>query len=362
MSRFKKIAIVTGTRAEFGLLHTAMRAVDAHPKLCLQTVVSGAHFVTGSWRDVKQAGFAIDARVRMQRTEETGRAADAAALGRGVSGFTKAFVDLKPDVVVVLGDRIEAFAASSAATVAGIRVAHLHGGDRAEGVADESMRHAITKLAHLHLPATTRSAKRIKRMGEDPSRIHVVGSPAVDGLNQITANPQAAYCIVMHHPVGDASDAEQQTMTAILKASKKHNPIVMAPNLDPGREGIMQAIQNAGSGFELVTHLPRKKFLETLKAASFIIGNSSAGLIEAAVLKTACVNVGPRQNGREKPANVIDTVPSLRAIQQAIKTAISKPLHRMKHPYGDGLTGERVAGLLATLNPSETPVRKQNTY
>lgn len=363
MNRLKNIAIVTGTRAEFGLLQTVMRAVDAHPKLCLQTVVSGAHFVTGSWRDIKQAGFSIKAKVRMQRADETGRAADAAALGRGVSGFTKAFVDLRPDAVVVLGDRIEAFAAASAAAVGGIRVVHLHGGDRAEGVADESMRHAITKLAHLHLPATAASAKRIQRMGEDASRIHIVGSPAVDGLTQIKATAQAApYCIVMHHPVGDTPDVEQRIMAAVLKASQKHNPIVMAPNLDPGRQGVMQAIQASESQFEFVTHMPRQAFLDMLKGASFIIGNSSAGLIEAAVVKTACVNVGPRQNGREKPANVVDTPPHLRAIQQAIKTAIAQPLQRMKHPYGDGHTGERVTGLLAGLKPSQIQVRKQNTY
>ncbi|MBC7773036.1 MAG: UDP-N-acetylglucosamine 2-epimerase, partial [Pyrinomonadaceae bacterium] len=192
-----RIAVVTGSRAEFGLLAPVMRAIRGHPMLELLTVAAGSHYMPPAFthRDV-EAEFVVDASVPMQDADDArtgagggnggrGRAADALSLGRGVCGFAAAFDRLMPAWVVVLGDRIEAFAAASAAAIAGIRVAHIHGGDRAEGIADESMRHAITKLAHLHFTATAESALRVLRMGEPSETIHVVGSPAIDGIGDI---------------------------------------------------------------------------------------------------------------------------------------------------------------------------------
>ena len=192
----RRIAVVTGTRAEFGLLEPVMRAVAARADQQLLVIPCGSHLISPAltYRDVKAAfGSSIVDAVPMQVAGRTGRAADVEALGKGVARFGRAFERCAPDWVVVLGDRIEAFAAASAASVGGRAVAHIHGGDRAEGVADEAMRHAITKLAHLHLAATEQSRERIVRMGERPEHVRCVGSPAIDALAAIRRwSPDAA--------------------------------------------------------------------------------------------------------------------------------------------------------------------------
>ena len=180
----RRVAVVTGSRADFGLLRSTMEAISAAPELDLQVVVAGAHLLPPDETiDEVRDCFEVDAVVEMQHAGRRGRTADATATGRGVVGFTAAFDRLDPDVVLVLGDRIEAFAAAASAGIGGRLVAHVHGGDRAEGVADESMRHAITKLAHLHFPATPTSGERIRRLGEPTDSVHVVGSPAADGID-----------------------------------------------------------------------------------------------------------------------------------------------------------------------------------
>lgn len=362
MAKQRTIAVVTGTRAEFGLLLPVMRAIHEHDRLRLCTVVTGTHLLTASKRDIQAAGFGIDAEVEMQRANASDRLANADALGRGVLGMSRMIGDLQPDFIVVLGDRIEAFAAASAASVAGVRVAHLHGGDRAEGVADEAMRHAITKLAHLHLPATAQSRQRIRRMGEEPGTIHLVGSPAIDALRHIEPAPDPPELILLQHPVADDPDIERKRMEAVLRATADRRRVVLLPNHDPGREGIVEAIERAG--VEAVEHVPRHRFLALLKGAKAIVGNSSAGLIEAAALKTPCVNLGRRQAGRESPRHVVhcnhDADPT--AIAAALDHALRLDLRRFRHPYGDGRTGPRVAERLADCHFKNVPLRKRNVY
>ena len=353
----KSIAIVTGSRAEYGLLESVIAAVDAHPRLHLQLIVTGTHLVSDSAKDIR---FPVAARVPMQRKGEVGRSADVQALSRGVAGLGKSFDKLRPDVVVVLGDRIEAFAAATAASVGGYRVAHLHGGDRAEGVADEAMRHAISKLAHLHFAATALSRKRLVRMGEDPQHVWNVGSPAIDALKDVQPADDAPTLIVMQHPVGGTDEQERAWMDATLRATAKYDRLVMSPNQDPGRAGILAAIKD--HGITPVDHLPRQRFLALLAGAKAIVGNSSAGLIEAAALKTATVNIGPRQAGRERPASVIDTDTNTTSIRKAIKAALAMDTARLRHPYGKGDTGERIAEQLATLELNAVSVRKHNAY
>ena len=239
----------------------------------------------------------------MQSNGKTGRAADVAALGRGVTGFGKAFEKLKPDCVLVLGDRIEVLAAASAASIGGIQLAHIHGGDRAEGVADEAIRHAVSKLAHIHFPATAQSKKRLIKMGEDPKHICQVGSPAMDGLQQVRPAPDSPELVIMQHPVGGTDQQEAKWMRDTLRATKPYTRLVLLPNLDPGRDGICKAID--AQRVITTEHLPRETFLSILNSAKAIVGNSSAGLIEAAALRVPCVNIGPRQAGREKPKNVV---------------------------------------------------------
>jgi UDP-hydrolysing UDP-N-acetyl-D-glucosamine 2-epimerase len=373
-------AVVTGSRAEFGLLRPVMHAVGTHPELELKVVVTGTHLLRPERTlDEVAAEFDIDAVIPMQREWSPGRLADAAALGRGVSGFT-AWLGNRAggadvDVVVVLGDRIEAFAAASAAAVGGVRVAHLHGGDRATGIADEGLRHAVTKLAHVHLPATEGSARRIRDMGEDPERIHVVGSPAIDGLNEIPALDEAAYealgrpeIVFLMHPTGAEAALEQAAAERVLALCRQAGRVLAVhPNHDPGREGIVAAI--ARSAAPVRAHLPRRDFVGLLRRVRAIVGNSSAGLIECAALGVPCVNVGPRQDGRERPANVIDApLPSAgdgTGVASALARGLAASPGPVEHPYGDGGNGgagARAARVLAEYDERLHPLAKRNTY
>lgn len=367
------IAVVTGSRADYGLLRPILCAIGAAPTLRLQVIVTGTHLLPDvATRDEVAAEFDIAAQVPMQQPGAIGRVADAIALGRGITGLAEAFDRLQPDVVLVLGDRIEAFAAASAASVAGILVAHVHGGDRAEGVADEAMRHAITKLAHIHFPATPQSADRLARMGERPDSIHVVGSPAIDDLasfepltdNQLRdlgIDPARDFAVVLHHPTGLTDAVETATMSAIFKAVEDRfagNCVIGAPNHDPGREAVLQALGDR----RILSHLPRATFIGLLKRATLMIGNSSAGLIEAAALGLRVVNVGPRQAGRERACNVIDaTDSSPPAITAAIMHAL-KQTPGATHPYGDGHTGQRIATTLSGFQSCHPSLRKRNEY
>lgn len=379
----RRVMVVTGSRAEFGLLEPVMRAVAAHPRLELCVLVAGSHLLgpAETWRDVHAAGFEIAARVAMQREGLSGRFADALAVARGIDGVTRAVMELAPAWVVVLGDRVEAFAAASAASIAGVAVAHIHGGDRAEGVADEAMRHAITKLAHLHLAATPTSAQRIVRMGERAEHVHVVGSPSIDGLRGVRAmtdddaaelgDPSA---VLLLHPAGLSEAQERGTADACLRAlQSERSVLVMMPNFDPGREWIADEIARATAHVRTCDHLPRPRFAALLKRLAerggVLVGNSSAGLIEAAALGVPVVNVGPRQAGRERAGHVVDVepagaaVPHAQSVREAIDAARAPGRPRGDHPYGDGDAGPRIADLLARVDALDPGLlRKRNSY
>ncbi|HYD00156.1 MAG TPA: UDP-N-acetylglucosamine 2-epimerase [Phycisphaerales bacterium] len=333
---------------------------------------------------------------------------------------------LKPDWIVVLGDRIEAFAAATAASIAGVAVCHIHGGDRAEGIADEAMRHAITKLSHLHCAATKLSAERIVKMGEPASLVHVTGSPAIDGLRTTPALPKKSLgelakvgTIVLLHPSGTGHDNERSMACTIAHAvdeAAAGDVLVLAPNRDPGGEvidGVWRArattpdarighVENrapGGKGSDLVVlpldsqdslasingrrwfyrdHLPREQFLGLLKRVakegySLLVGNSSAGLIEAAALGVNVVNVGPRQAGRERAGRLIDVEePDVLQMVGAINLLFGQETDRTvlrpgkgppPHPYGDGRAGPRIAALLAKVDPNDPALlRKRIAY
>ncbi len=360
MATPRTIAVVTGTRAEYGLLEPVLQAIENRATLKLRLIVAGAHLTSGSLRDIRFRYRPSD-QVRMDTGSGT-RREYAEAVGQGISLFTRLFdkPEPRPEFVLVLGDRIEAFAATTAASLSGLRVAHMHGGDRAEGVSDEAMRHAMSKLAHLHLPATAQSKERLLRMGENPECVHVVGSPAADGLADVMPAADAPEVIVLQHPVGDHEPIERERMLGTLEATDHYDRLVFQPNHDPGFGGIVAAIRAKKP--RTASHVPRKRFLELIKGARLIVGNSSAGLIEAAILGTPCVNIGPRQAGRERCENVIDCDYGRQSVADAVSTAESLDRQTFRHPYGKGDTGSRVADLLATVNLKQLPVRKQNAY
>lgn len=409
------VAIVTGTRAEFGLLCPVIDAVRRHKRLRLRLIAAGAHFLppARTIREVRHA-YPVAAEVRMQQPGKTGRGADAEALGRGVSGFARAFARLKPDWVVVLGDRIEAFAAASAASVAGIAVCHIHGGDRAEGIADEAMRHAITKLSHLHCAATKLSGERIVKLGERPENVHVTGSPAIDGLDKIKPMSDAEAqslgdprVVALLHPSGLTAEREEQIAHSMMYGVDEMAPgpvLCLAPNHDPGRNQLDDilwsrvkadpaAVQYEFRGtlprfvvasrtprtdgwvpprWTMIDHLPRDTFISLLKRLSggygkgLLIGNSSAGMIEAQALGIPVVNIGPRQGGRERGDAVVDVSESqLGIVGTRIDWALSLDMtdYTPSHPFGDGHAGPRIAALLARVDPRDPALlRKHNAY
>lgn len=376
-----RTAVVTGSRADFGLLAPVMRAVRSHADLELQVVAAGSHLImpAETFRDVK-AQFEVADSIPMQVAGRLGRLEDAEATGRGISRFARSFTALSPDWVVVLGDRVEAFAAAAAASIAGIAVAHLHGGDRAEGVADEAMRHAITKLAHLHLPATQQSAERILRMGERPEHVRVVGSPALDDLPAIEPIDDEQWgrlgkpaAVFLMHPIGRHDEAEEAAATIALdalRAALPNQPILaLDPNHDPGRNGIMRAI--SASGVTRVSHLPRTLFVGLLKrmarsrphSPAVLLGNSSAALIEAAALGIPAIDIGRRQAGRERPDSVFHAEESADAIATAINRAAALETLEFSHPYGDARAGYHAAAALAQLDPTSAALlRKRCVY
>lgn len=364
----RRIAIVTGSRAEYGLLRPVMRAVEKHPALSLLVVAAGSHLIqpAETFRDVKR-DFPVADSVPMQIAGRTTRSDDVQAVASGIARFGRSFDRLLPDWVVVLGDRIEAFAAGAAACVGGHALAHIHGGDRAEGLADEALRHALSKLANLHLAASAQSAQRLERMGE--ANIHNVGSPAIDELDAMPPLDDAALAdlgspevLFLLHPIGRSDEREELAAAEILAAVSGRRTLALYPNHDPGRAGILRAIEHAR--IPARSHLPRAAFVGLLKrlAASrgVLVGNSSAGLIEAAALRCPVVDVGPRQAGRERVGNVVAVAREAREeVGPALARAQALNLADLRHPYGDGRAGERIADILASCEPMR---RKRNTY
>jgi UDP-hydrolysing UDP-N-acetyl-D-glucosamine 2-epimerase len=378
----RRVAVVTGSRADFGLLRPVMRAIQNRPDLELLVVAAGSHLISPglTFYDVKRE-FEVADSVPMQTAGKVGRWHDVDALGKGVSRFGRSFAAHKPEWVVVLGDRIEAFAAASAASIGGTALAHVHGGDRAEGVADESMRHAITKLANLHLPATQGSAARIIAMGEHPRDTVLVGSPSLDGLSTLDPTPADRFTalgspeiVLLMHPIGRSDELEEHAMTQVLESLGDRRVLALHPNFDPGRDGILRALLAAGDRVHLKRHLPRDEFIGLLKkmaamhrgdsTGGVLVGNSSSGLIEAAALGCPTVDIGQRQAGRERAEGLTFwAAEDTHAISEALQLAASCDTDSASHPFGDGNAGVRIAAALAELDPhEERRLRKHCAY
>ncbi len=372
--RARTVAIVTGSRADFGLLEPVIAACEEQAGLQPLVIAAGSHLVgpTLTYREVA-ARFEVIDKVPMQVAGRTGRSADVEALGRGVQLCGRIFEFHQPDWVIVLGDRIEALAAGTAASVGGFALAHIHGGDRAEGVADEAMRHAITKLAHLHLAASEQSGERIRRMGERPEMVHVVGSPALDGLADIEPLDDQAFAelgspelLVLMHPIGRANEGEEAIMSSVLAACEGRRMLALMPNFDAGRVGIVRAIEAWGGLHRY--HLARPQFIALLKrmgdGGGVFVGNSSAALIEASALRVPAVDIGLRQGGRETAGNVVHSQSeSTEGIRAAIERARNLDVSSISDLYGDGHAGARIASLLAKINPRDPGLtRKRCVY
>lgn len=381
----RKICVVTGGRAEYGLLRTVMRAIRQDPRLRLQVVAAGAH-VTRLFGDtiafIRDDGFDIDATVRMTPRSDSS-AAMARSVGRGIEGMVTALEVLRPDIVLILGDRVEALAAAVAGAYMNIAVAHIHGGDSAKAGLDENARHAITKLAHLHFAATRKSAERIRKLGEPSDRIFVVGGPGIDEIAGAKAAPRTELAtrfgvtgskplaVVVQHPVttepANASQQIQATLAAI--ADLGIQALVIYPNADAGARtmiSIMESFARSHSLIQVHRSLSRADFLGLMRIADVLVGNSSSGIIEAPSFSLPVVNIGSRQHGRERGLNVIDVDYDRQAIAAAIRKALTPAFvaraRRGKNPYGDGHAGNRIANVLCSVKIGAEFMQKQITY
>jgi UDP-hydrolysing UDP-N-acetyl-D-glucosamine 2-epimerase len=301
----------------------------------------------------------------------------AAATGGAVVGIAKALERLGVDIVLVVGDRVEAFAAATAGHLSGRVVAHVHGGDRALGQVDDALRHAITKLAHIHFPATQRSAGRIRKLGEDDWRIHLVGSPGVDGIRQAAASRGAVrrefgmqpkgFALLVLHPANGNDAAEEMRARVVLDAvlAEFDRVVVVYPNNDPGSAGIVKVwreLEGAGiEGIVVRKDVPRDRFLASMRDAAVLVGNSSSGIIEAASFGTPVVDVGPRQQGRERSGNVVHVEYDRPAIVRAVRSAKGSKW-RGENVYGGGQAGAKMARILASIELGERLRHKLIAY
>jgi len=248
----RRICFVTGSRAEFGLMESTLRAIQKHPKLELQIVATGMHLDSQHGRPLSAiwaAGFRADVIVAWSASSKSSPNATAKCTGQAIAEMAQAFRKLRPEIILVVGDRVEAFAAASASHVGQIPIAHIHGGDRALGQIDDSVRHSITKLSHIHFPATKQSAARIGKLGEQSFRIHRVGSPALDGIKAMAeAILKAATCrfaLIVLHPVSSDAQLEERLARDILSAAENTfgKTVAIYPNNDPGSAGIIRALE-----------------------------------------------------------------------------------------------------------------------
>ena len=378
-SERRRVAVITGTRSEYGLLTSVMEAIAAQRRLQLQLVVTGMHLCRRfgmTIQQIKQDGWRIDARVSMQRGDDD-PLDQAQGLSHGIAGISRYLAAAKTDIVVVLGDRIEALAGALAAVTTGRILAHIHGGDVAAGDFDDRVRHAITKLAHVHLAASDAAAQRIMRMGEQPQRVFMVGAPGLDRLRELVAMngrvPKTGRrALIVQHPIGRSAATEGAVMSRILRAagSERLGGTIILPNSDRGHSGIRQAIadgrqtskngRDVGSSWEVVPSLPRDEYLTRLIAADVLIGNSSSGIIEAGVAGTAVVNIGDRQYGRDHDAgHVVQSSEAATAIRTAIRRALTLPATAAKDSiYGTKPAGPKIARILIDTPLTEVFRRK----
>jgi UDP-hydrolysing UDP-N-acetyl-D-glucosamine 2-epimerase len=385
MSR-KKICVVIGSRANYSSIKSAMRAISEHEGLELQLVV-GASAVLDRYGSVatliERDGFSAQARIHMLIEGETPTTM-AKSTGLGLIELSSVFDQIKPDVVLTVGDRFETMATTLAAAYMNIPVAHTMGGE-VSGTIDESIRHAVTKFAHIHFPASRDARERILRLGERPEHVHLVGCPRIDLVAEIVAQDGGGigaevfaegvgpsfsldhpFLLVSQHPVTTEYGAgEDQIFETLEAATATALPaIVLWPNADAGSEDVARGMrkwreQGRAGHMHFFKNLPIDVYVRLMRRAACLVGNSSSGIREGAYIGTAVVNVGTRQAGRERGHNVIDVAPDRDEIRLAIEKQISNGPYGMDPIYGDGRAGERIAAILAT---EIVDVQKRITY
>jgi len=371
----RRICVVTGSRADYGHLIWLLKEIDADPALELQLIVTGTHLdeaFGATYKEIEQDGFTIDVRIDLAQSDDS-RPEITKAMGRGMIGFAEAFAALKPDIVVVLGDRFEIFAAAAAALIASIPIAHLQGGEITEGAFDDSLRHAITKLAHVHFAANKIYADRIIQMGETPERVFTTGTPSLDNIDRLDLLDRnslerelgfslgKSYFLMTYHPetIGQKNSAESiDALTLTLNEFPEHRILITGVNADPDYLLIKERLEAYASQqpkrVYLRSSLGARLYLAAMKHCSCVIGNSSSGIVEAPALNIPSINIGNRQKGRLRAPSIIDCAAERAAIHNAIECALSsnfiKSFSVMKPPYGRSGASKRIKDQLKKLD------------
>ena len=380
----KRIAVITGTRAEYGIFKPVLQAIKTNPRLKLSLIVVGMHLAAEfgyTVKEIENDHFKIDSKIDVLHLKDTG-VAMARSIGECIAKMADSLDRIKPDILLVLGDRSEMLAGAVAATYLGVSIAHIHGGD-ISGNVDEPVRHAITKLAHIHFPATKESAARIIKMGEEPWRVHVVGAPGLDSaLSKELPEPKQMaekygletskpiILVVQHSLVTEAEDAANQireTLNAIVELG--YQTIVIYPNADAGGRRMIEAIKEY-EGYPFIktfNSIPHEEYLSLMKLASLMVGNSSSGIIEAPSFGLPVVNVGTRQVGRQRSENIIDVGYNKEQIKKAINKALFDEKFKQKARncrsiYGNGKAGKRIADILSETRINKRLLLKRMTY
>ncbi len=366
----RKVAVVTGSRAEYGLLRWLMQAMRDDPCLELQLIVTGMHLSPEfglTYREIEADGFRIDRKIEMLTSSDSAVGVTK-SMGLGLIGFSEVFAEIRPDLIVVLGDRFEIFCAAAAALVARVPVAHLHGGETTEGAMDEALRHSISKMSHLHFVAAEAYRRRVIQLGEDPTRVFCVGGLGVDAIKRVTLLDRAALeaalgfqfesrnLLVTFHPVTlENGTTAQQTreLLAALAALEDTRLIFTMPNADTdGREAMVLIREFAAScpHARVFDSLGQVRYLSCLRYVDGVVGNSSSGLAEAPSFQKPTINIGDRQHGRLKAASVIDCLPQREAIAAALARMYSREfqntLAQARNPYGDGGASDRILPII----------------
>jgi len=378
----RKVCVITGSRAEYGLLRWVMQGIKDEPTLILQVIATGMHLSPhfgNTYQEIEGDGFVIDRKVETL-TDDDSPVAIAKSMGNGMIGFADALNELCPDLIVVLGDRFEIFSAVAAALVAQIPVAHIHGGEITEGSFDDSLRHSITKMSHLHFTAAEEYRNRVIRLGEAPDRVFNVGGLGVDNIARIDLISrekleqelkftfQEQNLIVTFHPVTLNPDSGVQQMTELLNALNSFPNIGLIftmPNADTGGRSITDLIENyveSRTNAVSFTSLGTKRHLSVMACVDGVIGNSSSGLLEAPSLRVGTVNIGDRQRGRIQVESVINCESIKLAIQDAIIELLSMEfrdkVQKVVSPFGDGGASTKIINHLKNVELSNLIVKK----
>lgn len=366
----KAICVVTGTRAEYGLLRWLMEGIRQSPRLALQVIATGAHLSPEfglTYRDIEADGFVIDRKVEMLLSSDTSSSV-AKSMGLAMIGFADAFAELRPDMVLVLGDRYEIFSAAAAATIARIPVAHLHGGETTEGAFDEALRHSITKMAHLHFVAAQAYRRRVIQLGEDPARVFLVGGLGIDNMLKLDLLDRAALeaaldfklgpknLLITFHPATleqGAAAGQMDELLAALDTLQDTHLIFTMPNADTEGRALSRQVEAYVAGrpnAKVYTSLGQLRYLSAIAHVDAVVGNSSSGLAEVPSFRKATVNIGDRQKGRLKAQSVIDCTPDRESIKAALAQAYSADfqtsLSQVVSPYGDGGASQKILSTL----------------